>query len=132
LKLLADELRHRFRQDDNEQEDFINEDKTERGVYCFQVIERVSTIKSRNMIEKKQRGEMHKEKQHGKPYDQYFKSSDISNSNETVKQLGEVTEIDRCHRRRPRRKKEKMPCISIPDAWDVSSKGFSPWGHPTD
>jgi hypothetical protein len=80
LKLLADELRHGFREDDNEQKDFINEDKTERGVYCFQVIERVSAIKGRNMIEKKQHGKMHKEKQYGKPYNQYFKPSDISNS----------------------------------------------------
>jgi acyl carrier protein len=53
LELLGDKLGHGLRKYDDEQENLIDEDKAERGIDSFQIIEGIPAIERWHVIEEK-------------------------------------------------------------------------------
>jgi acyl carrier protein len=82
LELLRDERCHRLRKYDDEQKNLIDEDKAERGIDSFQVVEGMTAIERWNVIKEKYECQVTEEKENCHPNNQHLESTNICGRHE--------------------------------------------------
>ena len=77
LKLLGDEFGHRLRENDDEEEYLIHQDKAKRGVDRFEVVVVMSSIEGWHVIEEEDKREVTDKEDNGQPNDDLLESASV-------------------------------------------------------
>jgi hypothetical protein len=77
LELLCDELGHRLRENDDEEEYLVHQDEAKRGVDRFEVVVVMSSIEGWYVIEEEDKRKVADKEDNGQPNDELLKSARI-------------------------------------------------------